>query len=40
MRRRLQPRYALGKSGGPDFLMLNAGVGTKGTWGDSDYFRR
>ncbi|KAF2105746.1 hypothetical protein BDV96DRAFT_626151 [Lophiotrema nucula] len=23
-----------------DFLMLNAGVGTKGTWGDSDYFQK
>ncbi|KAF2729422.1 NAD(P)-binding protein, partial [Polyplosphaeria fusca] len=23
-----------------DFLMLNAGVGTKSTWGDADYFQK
>lgn len=40
LKKKLQHRYALGKDGGPDFLMLNAGVGTKGTWGDSDYFKK
>jgi hypothetical protein len=24
--------------GDVDFLMLNAGVGGKGTWGDEEYF--
>ncbi|KAF2196449.1 NAD(P)-binding protein [Delitschia confertaspora ATCC 74209] len=28
------------KYGQIDFLMLNAGVGGKGTWGDGDYFQR
>ncbi|KAF2790342.1 short chain dehydrogenase/reductase [Melanomma pulvis-pyrius CBS 109.77] len=28
------------KFGDVDFLMLNAGVGTRGTWGDSDYFQK
>jgi NAD(P)-dependent dehydrogenase (short-subunit alcohol dehydrogenase family) len=28
------------KFGGVDFLMLNAGIGLKGTWGDDDYFRK
>lgn len=28
------------KFGLPDFLMLNAGIGLKGTWGDSDYFTK
>lgn len=26
--------------GGVDFLMLNAGVGGKGSWGDGEYFRK
>jgi NAD(P)-dependent dehydrogenase (short-subunit alcohol dehydrogenase family) len=26
--------------GVPDFLMLNAGVGTRGSWGDSGYFQK
>lgn len=26
--------------GSPDLLMLNAGVGLRGTWGDSDYFTK
>ncbi|KAK7701755.1 hypothetical protein SLS57_011637 [Botryosphaeria dothidea] len=30
----------LGKFGRVDFLMLNAGIGLKGTWGDSDYFEK
>jgi NAD(P)-dependent dehydrogenase (short-subunit alcohol dehydrogenase family) len=24
----------------PDFLMLNAGIGARGTWGDADYFNK
>ena len=24
----------------PDFLMLNAGVGVRGTWGEGDYFQK
>lgn len=28
------------KVGDVDFLMLNAGVGGKGTWGDEEYFDR
>lgn len=28
------------KFGDVDFLMLNAGVGTKGTWGEKDYFQK
>lgn len=28
------------KVGDVDFLMLNAGIGAKGTWGDSDYFQK
>lgn len=31
---------ALAKFGSIEFLALNAGVGGKGTWGDSDYFRK
>ncbi|KAK8149714.1 hypothetical protein G3M48_005998 [Beauveria asiatica] len=30
----------LAKFGSVELLVLNAGVGGKGTWGDSDYFRR
>jgi NAD(P)-dependent dehydrogenase (short-subunit alcohol dehydrogenase family) len=26
--------------GPPDLLMLNAGIGARGTWGDSDYFHK
>ncbi|KIW04303.1 uncharacterized protein PV09_04597 [Verruconis gallopava] len=26
--------------GAPDFLMLNSGIGLKGTYGDSEYFRK
>jgi NAD(P)-dependent dehydrogenase (short-subunit alcohol dehydrogenase family) len=26
--------------GSPDLLMLNAGIGLRGTWGDSDYFSK
>lgn len=26
--------------GNVDFLMLNAGVGMKGTWGDAEYFEK
>lgn len=40
LKKRLQHRFDLGENGGPDLLMLNAGVGTKGTWGDSEYFRK
>ncbi|PMB69492.1 Dehydrogenase/reductase SDR family member 7B [Beauveria bassiana] len=32
--------FALAKFGSIEFLVLNAGVGGKGTWGDGDYFRR
>ncbi|KAK7182026.1 hypothetical protein DPSP01_006257 [Paraphaeosphaeria sporulosa] len=28
------------KVGDVDFLMLNAGIGAKGTWGDSEYFQK
>ncbi|KAF2438125.1 NAD(P)-binding protein [Karstenula rhodostoma CBS 690.94] len=28
------------KVGDVDFLMLNAGVGERGTWGDSEYFQK
>jgi hypothetical protein len=28
------------KFGAVDFLMLNAGIGAKGTWGDTDYFHK
>ncbi|KAF9729641.1 hypothetical protein PMIN06_003244 [Paraphaeosphaeria minitans] len=28
------------KVGDVDFLMLNAGIGGKGTWGDSEYFQK
>jgi NAD(P)-dependent dehydrogenase (short-subunit alcohol dehydrogenase family) len=28
------------KAGDVDFLMLNAGVGGQGTWGDADYFHK
>lgn len=28
------------KVGDVDFLMLNAGVGGKGSWGDADYFQK
>jgi NAD(P)-dependent dehydrogenase (short-subunit alcohol dehydrogenase family) len=28
------------KVGDVDFLMLNAGVGGQGTWGDADYFHK
>jgi NAD(P)-dependent dehydrogenase (short-subunit alcohol dehydrogenase family) len=29
------------KLGGvPDLLMLNAGIGLRGTWGDADYFNK
>lgn len=28
------------KLGTVDFLMLNAGIGLKGTWGDTDYFQK
>jgi len=28
------------KFGSPDLLMLNAGIGLKGTWGDSEYFSK
>lgn len=28
------------KFGAVDFLMLNAGIGMKGTWGDADYFTK
>lgn len=31
---------ALAKFGSIEFLVLNAGVGGKGTWGDSEYFRK
>lgn len=31
---------ALAKFGSIEFLVLNAGVGGKGTWGDSDYFQK
>ena len=24
----------------PDFLMLNAGIGARGSWGDTDYFSK
>lgn len=24
----------------PDFLMLNAGIGAQGTWGDAEYFSK
>jgi NAD(P)-dependent dehydrogenase (short-subunit alcohol dehydrogenase family) len=24
----------------PDFLMLNAGIGARGSWGDGDYFKK
>lgn len=27
-------------SGTPDLLMLNAGIGLRGTWGDTDYFNK
>ncbi|KAF2802543.1 NAD(P)-binding protein [Mytilinidion resinicola] len=30
----------LKKFGPVDFLMLNAGIGAKGTWGDEDYFAK
>jgi len=26
--------------GPPDFLMLNAGIGLKGSWGDEEYFQK
>jgi NAD(P)-dependent dehydrogenase (short-subunit alcohol dehydrogenase family) len=28
------------KVGDVDFLLLNAGVGARGTWGDSEYFQK
>jgi NAD(P)-dependent dehydrogenase (short-subunit alcohol dehydrogenase family) len=28
------------KVGSPDLLMLNAGIGARGTWGDGDYFSK
>lgn len=28
------------KFGGVDFLMLNAGIGLNGDWGDSEYFQK
>ena len=28
------------KFGGVDFLMLNAGISMKGTWGDAGYFQK
>lgn len=28
------------KVGDVDFLMLNAGIGAKGTWGDDEYFEK
>jgi len=28
------------KFGGVDFLMLNAGIGAKGSWGDTSYFQK
>jgi NAD(P)-dependent dehydrogenase (short-subunit alcohol dehydrogenase family) len=30
----------LKKFGAVDFLMLNAGIGAKGTWGDEEYFEK
>jgi len=30
----------ISKFGSPDLLMLNAGIGLKGTWGDSEYFSK
>jgi len=26
--------------GSPDFLMLNAGIGVRGNWGDEEYFQK
>lgn len=26
--------------GAPDLLMLNAGIGARGTWGDGEYFQK
>lgn len=26
--------------GPPDFLMLNAGIGVRGNWGDEEYFQK
>lgn len=40
LKKRLQQRFDLGENGGPDLLMLNAGVGTRGTWGDGEYFKK
>lgn len=28
------------KVGDVDFLLLNAGIGARGTWGDSEYFQK
>lgn len=28
------------KFGEPDLLMLNAGIGARGTWGDDEYFHK
>lgn len=40
LKREVQKRFGLGDEGGPDFLMLNAGVGARGTWGDGEYFQK
>lgn len=31
---------AIAKFGSIELLVLNAGIGLKGTWGDDDYFRK
>src|SRR4051794_18756689 len=38
--KKVRERWSLGPEAGPDFLMLNAGVGARGTWGDGGYFRK
>jgi NAD(P)-dependent dehydrogenase (short-subunit alcohol dehydrogenase family) len=38
--KKVRERWGLGPEEGPDFLMLNAGVGARGTWGDGEYFRK
>jgi NAD(P)-dependent dehydrogenase (short-subunit alcohol dehydrogenase family) len=37
LREKIDSRFG---SDAPDLLMLNAGVGTKGTWGNVEYFQK
>ena len=36
----LKNKFVQKFGGPPDFLMLNAGIGLRGSWGDEEYFQK